>query len=554
MAEPEPPGGRGAASAPDPELDAIASAPDGAVPSAPRPVSAPTPESRLAPYVPFALAIGGAVLVRLLSFGLPIEGDAVAYGALAKSLATGGGYAIDGVAHDRYPPGHPAVLALVLLFGGTVTGATRALGLVLGAAVAGLLVSLAGRLCKGRLPLALTVSLAAAHPSLALFAGGLVPGSEATALVALLLALRLALVGTQKTRRAALGLVAFLPLVRYDLVAFPIVVGVLLVREARGADVRARLRAAWPALALLAFPLLAWIVRTWIVSGRPFGTGYASHGFGLGRVPRNLLVVAGLVLPAAGLGVLWIFVPEGLRRLWNGKAADRPVVRTALVGVGVHLALVALFAGPTYAGDGSLAFSSGSLRFGLAAVPFVVLAASLGLAAKAPRTRGPVAAMIAFAAPVLAAWLLSGAVQRALPFKAQAAGRLHLLAEAYDAADAEAGPRDWIAVELAPRTNAGVEIFLGDRAPGRRTGVVAAAPRPRGIFPRGNVLPLRDGLVGGVSCWLVSDLEYEGMIYTGQRSDLGQGGQGIFHRIVRKEVRDGSAGAYTIHQVVRPPK
>ncbi len=229
-------------------------------------------------------------------------------------------------------------------------------------------------------------------------------------------------------------------------------------------------------------------------------------------------------------------------------------MRAALVGAGFHLLLVALFAGPTYAGDGSLAFSSGSLRFGLAAVPFVILAALAGLGAKPVRMRGPVAAMIAVAGPVLAAWLLCGPIQRALPFRVQAAGKLDLLAEAYDAANAEAGPKDWIALDLAPRTNAGVEVFLGDRAPARRTGVVAAARRPAGIFPRGAVLPLRDGLGGDVRCWLVSDLEYDGVIFTGQRQDLGQGGQGIFQRIAWKEIQGGSAGSYTIHQVVRPPK
>jgi hypothetical protein len=152
----------------------------------------------------------------------------------------------------------------------------------------------------------------------------------------------------------------------------------------------------------------------------------------------------------------------------------------------------------------------------------------------------------------LSIWLLGGAVQRALPFRALAAGRLHLLAEAYDLADREAEPAEWIALDLAPRTYAGVEVFLGVRAPSRRTGVVAAARTTPGVFPSPSVLPLRDGLGGAVRCWLVSDLVYEGVIFTGERKDLGRGGQGIFLRNERERVSGGSAGSYTIHQVVRP--
>ena len=520
--------------------------------------------SLVASILPLAGAFALAVLVRCLSVGLPIEGDPVAYGALARSLAHGDGYSIDGFPHLRYPPGHPALLALALLFGGSVTTTTRVVGILLAGVSAALLVSIAGRLGKGKPSpalLALVAVLAAAHPSLATFAGGLVPGSEATGLVLMLGAFRLALVGSARTQRMALVLTGLLPLVRYDLVAFPLATAWLVDRVARrgetaGVEFRQRVRARAPALAVLLLPFLSWFVRTWIVSHGPGGAEHAAHavnGFSMARVPGNLLVLAALVLPAAGLGFLWIFVPSGLRRLWDGKASDRPAVRTAFVGAALHLALVALFAEASARGDGSVAFVSESLRFGLAATPFVVLAAVAGLAARPPGWRWPVTGATAAFCVLLSMWLLSGGVQRALPFPARAAGRLHLLAEAYDAALAEAAPTDWIALDLSPRPSPGVEVFLGDRAPTRRTGVVAAARVERGEFPSAPVLALSDGLGGAVLCWLVSDLAYDGMIFTGERKDLGRGGQGIFQRVEWKPIPGGNAGSYTIHQVIRPP-
>ena len=500
-------------------------------PDAPRPRLARGASSggRLASLLPLGATFALAMLLRCLCVGLPIEGDAVAYGALARSLADGAGYAIDGRAHERYPPGHPLLLAIALQFGGTVTGTTRTLGVLLGGAVAVLLVSIGRRVIQGRVPTAALVVLAAAHPAFALFVGGLVPAAEGTALVLLLGAIRLALTEGPRARLAAVALAGLLPLVRYDLIAFPIAVGWHVHRTAKGRGLLGIAAARAPAFALLFAPVLAWILRTIVVSGRLFGSGYASHAFSFARIPANLLVLAGLVLPAAGLGILWIYVPTGVRRLLRARASDRPVVRTALLGAALHLALVAVFAGPTFRGDGALAFSSGSLRFGLAAVPFVVLAAVQGLAAAPVLPRRAVVLAVGGVCVLLSIWLVAGTIQRWLPFRTQAAGRLDALARAYDATVAAAardgGRQDWIGLDLLPRPNAGVEVFLGDRAPERRTGVVAAAEVPPGIFPSAPVLPLREGLGGDVRCWLLSDLEYDGVIFTGERKDLGRGGR-----------------------------
>ena len=168
-----------------------------------------------------------------------------------------------------------------------------------------------------------------------------------------------------------------------------------------------------------------------------------------------------------------------------------------------------------------LAWSSGSLRFGLAVVPLVLASGLLGLEAAPRKVARLVGAMAVALAVPLGVYLVSGGLQRALPVRPAAAARLHVLAEAFDRAAAEAGPRDWIALDLERRTNAGVEVFLGDRAPGRRTGVVAVDPAtPVGRFPRPAVLPMADGFPKGGQVILVTDRILDGVIYTGRQARL----------------------------------
>lgn len=491
-----------------------------------------------------------AVALRALSLDLPIEGDAVVNGALADSLAHGRGYSLDGVASGGHAPAHPALLAAALLTGGTVTQTSRVLGLLLGGLCASLLVSVGRRAIKGSVPTALLVVLAAAHPTLVLFAGGLFPGANATALVVLLLALRLALADTPRARTAAVVLTGVLPLVRLDLVAFPLAAAFLAWRTADGTGARARLRARAPVFVALFAPMLLWLVRTWIVTGSPFGTHAAHDALLFTRAPRNLLVVLGLIVPAAGLGLLWIPAFAGVRRLLDGRVGDRPFVRTALLGVLLHVALVVLFAGSA-TGGGPIPFVSSSLSRALTLTPFVILAAVAGIAAWPAKRRAPASLAVVAIALVPSIWLSSGSLQRVVPLPLQTAGRLKLLAEAFDAAAAEASARDWIALDLRARPETGVEVYLADRRPGRRVGVVAAAPVPVGEFPSATELPLREGLGGDVRCLLVSDREHEGVIFTGERPDLHRGGQGIFLRGPRTEL---PGGVYAIHPILHPPR
>src|SRR5262249_39794789 len=154
---------------------------------------------------------------------------------------------------------------------------------------------------------------------------------------------------------------------------------------------------------------------------------------------------------------------------------DRAPVRAVLWGALAHVVLIALFAGPTAAGEGSLAFSSGSLRFAAAAGPFVVLAgvAGAGAAPASPAPRRPRAALLlAVASSVL---LVVPAVQRRAPIRPLAASRLAALRDAFALTVSVSKPGDWIAVELAPHANQGAAVFLADLgAPGRRVGVLSA--------------------------------------------------------------------------------
>ena len=500
------------------------------------------------PWLAALLALALSFAARFPAASLPIEGDAVAYGALARALARGDGYTIDGASHDRSPPAYPAVVSLAIRGGASVTDAVRRTSLALGALVAPLTVLLGARLVRGRLSPWLVAALASLHPALVLFAGGLVPGSEALA-IDLVLGSFLLLSGSSRGVRA-LGLVlaALVPLARYDATPFAIAaIGLAVVRRPAGTSLP-RVAAGTACAVLL--PLLLWCLRNAAVSGSPLGHGYASHAFSIARVPQNLLVLAALVLPAAGLGLLSVFAPSGAKALWNVEGEPRALARAALLACLAHLLLVALFAGPTFGHDGSMSFSSGSLRFGLAIVPFVLVAAAAGLASRPAAWRTTVAVATLVPSLALSALLASGPLQRSLPMAPMEAARLDLLADAYRAAVAEARDSDWIAFDLAPRANAGVEIFLEDLGPsGHRVGVVKAPEIPRGLFPRPDVLPFAVELPADRRAVLVTDRPVpEGPIYTA-------GGQGIFHRVLLSSIgRPGRDAVVTIHQVRRTEK
>jgi len=502
--------------------------------------------SRLLPPLGAALL---CVALGTLARDLPLAGDATVHGALAESLANGEGFSLDGVANDRAAPLWPAVLAVPVAFGASVTGATRTLALLLAAAAAALTVVLGRRLTRDRIPIPYLAALAGLHPALALHVGGLLPGPEALLLVLLLSAGALALSDRPLALRAACVLTALLPLARFDAIVFPLLLATHLLRT-RPRSVpkrRAFLRAG-----LLLAPWLAWAVRTWVVGGAPLGRSDAGYGIDFSHLPRNAVVILGVLVPAAALGILLPFLARGLSSLRAARVADRPAVRGLLLGVALDLLVGLLFGGPDAFGPRALSLSADGLRHGILAVPFVIVAGLHGLAMAPARWRRPVGGAAVGLAAVLSIVLVSGPVQSALPLRPLLAGRLHAVALAYDAGVREAGPSDWIALDLATRDEVGVEVFLGDREPSRRTGVVVAAPVPKGLFPRAPILPLVDSLPAGAACVLVSDRPHAGVIFTGDRPDLHVGGQGIFHRVLLKELDLGRSGTFAIHQIRRP--
>ncbi len=516
----------------------------------PEPGAARTDRTRRPPGAGAVLLAGALSLaVGSLAGGLPLAGEAVVNGALARSLASGQGFGLDGVANDRAAPLWPALLAIPVALGASVTAAARSLALVCAALTAALTVVLGRRLTRDRLSLVPLAALAGLHPAIALHGGGLLPGPESLLLALLLLATLLLLSDRPRARHLGAGIAALLPLVRFDAVAFPALVAVHLLRSRPRAAPRRRTLLRAGALLL---PVLAWGLRTWIVSGTPFGRTDASHGVAFTHLPRNAVVILGLVVPAAALGLLLPFLVRGLRTLWAARAADRPVVRGLMLGVALHLGLVLLFAGPDAFGPHALSLSGDGLRHGVLCVPLVIVGGLLGLALGPARWRRPVAGATIGLAAVLSLVLLSGPIQSFLPFRPQTAGRLYAVARAYDEGVREAGPAEWIALDLKVRDEAGIEVFLGDRAPAHRTGVLVAAPVPAGLFPRAPLLPLVDGLQRDATCVLVSDLPREGVIFTGDRPDLHVGGQGIFLRVLLREVDLGRAGRFGIHQLRRP--
>lgn len=72
--------------------------------------------ARLAPWV-LVLAAGWALLSAIRPVWA-IDPDAGLYVGLARALAAGDGYALDGIPHTKYPPGLPFVLSLVIRAGG----------------------------------------------------------------------------------------------------------------------------------------------------------------------------------------------------------------------------------------------------------------------------------------------------------------------------------------------------------------------------------------------------------------------------------------------------
>ena len=123
----------------------------------------------------------------------------------------------------------------------------------------------------------------------------------------------------------------------------------------------------------------------------PERSGFGANGCGsLIRAELQLddeAVVGRLVLPAAGLGVLWLFAPRGLADLWSRASPERGVLRGWMLGCVAHLLLVVCLATPSGRDDRALSFAASGLRAGVAVVPLVVIAGLAGLGRVEGKTR-----------------------------------------------------------------------------------------------------------------------------------------------------------------------
>ena len=475
---------------------------DVATATAPARVRAPRRPAR--PWLAAVAALAAAMAIRLPSSSLPIAGEPVAHAALARALADGEGYAAPGVASAGVPPLYPALVAIPVALGAPASHAIRWTGIVLGGLGAALFVLLAARWPGAKASGWAAAGLVAVHPALVAWAGGLSAGPEALGLALALASVRLSFASGRRVRTAGLALAGLLPLCRYDLVPFAVAAFALAWARSRGAT---RPRRAIGIAATLAFlPLLAWLGRNALVAGSVFGPADGAHGLSLARLPGDTLVLAALVLPVAGLGLLLRWAPAGLAAVAATRGPDRAPLRAAWIAVGSHLLLVVLFAGLSRGADGAFAFTADALRAGACAVPFVLLAVLCGLAAAGGRGRGRRRLVAATVAVAAAASVLigSGPIQRRLvvsgPYEA---GRLDVFAEAVRAAGEAAGPTGSVAFDLRPSADLGIEAFAGDLVPGRAVGALAAGRAPRGASgaPRLETW----GLPGGGGLVLVRD-------------------------------------------------
>ncbi len=338
--------------------------------------------ARVLPLVLFLLAVA----VRLPTLGLPLEGDSAVLASVGDRLGNERGTELAGQA-----PLMPGLVAVLVNAGVSATLALRWIDLVLAALLAPLVIWLGRRLGLRRDAAIGAGIVMAVHPLAFLEAGGLQPGGGAL-LAALVLAAVGGLSGGPVARRAgaaaALGATfAAAPGPLYGLLFF----GHALYRE----DGRAA-RVVLLGAAVCAFSFL------------PLPRVTLEGGFD----PR-----VGLWLLGAGLGVFWLGVPVGARRLRGAG----PGARLWLVAAAVHVAL--------------LAFAL-SADAGVALLPLIALAGAQGLgeAVAAHRLMVRGAAILGLAGCL---WL------------GMAPGRLHRLRDAMHEAARVAGSAGWIVLSVA---------------------------------------------------------------------------------------------------------
>ncbi|MDJ0973741.1 MAG: hypothetical protein QNJ98_04720 [Planctomycetota bacterium] len=411
--------------------------------------------------IPCAL-FGLALLLRLPTLSLPVEGEAAVLASEVERVGTERGWVSPGT-----PPTLPLIGGVLVATGLDPTRALRFVDLLLGCLVAPLGFALARRLGAEQ-GAATWVGLALAlHPFLAVNAGGVHPGPDALGLVLLLAALAALASPTPAARRLGV-LLAMLLAVSHP--AGPLYLLPLLTVYALN-EPGPRWQVLLPVLGVVA--IVAGPVA--VLPGRG------------GAADLGTLLFAWL--PLAGLGVLWLAVPRGVRTLLRSTAPEArrrgPLLLAWAAGAVFH---VVFLVGPGLGRP--VGFELDTASGGALLVPLIVLTGLVGLgawAAQAARlgaglrwTRRAVTAVAAAAA----VYVVTGPLQIAVaPAHPAAAGRLTWMREAVARAADAAGDRGWIVLGVAEGEPA-TQASLADAHPARA--IHRRAPLPE--------TPAEDGL------------------------------------------------------------
>lgn len=402
----------------------------------------------LMPFLALLFALG--LLLRLPLIGLPLEGESAGLAARAARMAAESGWSLAEV--DHRGPLLPLVLAVPIAAGASATAALRTVDALFGALLAPLACALALALGAGRRTARWTGSLLAAHPILALGAGGALAGTAGLATALLLTALLLLLGPGPIGRRVGLFLVLLLPL------AEP------------------------PCAAYLPFLLVVWKMREpsarWGIAGLVLAVGvlvatpFPARGLD-GDVGMRMLAWGLEWAPAALLLGLLPTLPAGALHVWRREdPVPRAVARAWLGGAAAHVLLLILLQAPP-----GFAFGWEGLVRGLPLVPLAVMLGLVGLIQRAPHRHRTVVRALHGVGLAASLFLVIGPLQTwVLPESTPPTGRLWRLARVVAEAEEVAGPEGWVAFDVAPALDPYEIESLGDLVAGHRAGPLATLP------------------------------------------------------------------------------
>jgi 4-amino-4-deoxy-L-arabinose transferase-like glycosyltransferase len=216
---------------------------------------------------PFLIALLVRLAYVLFYPQLSVHGDAAQYDTLGWSLARGLGYRLPGGEPNVYwAPGYPGVLAVVYRVAGHSYLAVRIVQAVLGAVVAALAASIAGRLFDRRIA-TLAGILCACYPGLIGYSGLLLTEAVFTTLLIVMVSWLLTISGASSWRSlAGLGVLGGLTaLVRAETVLLPLFVFVTL--RVFFKDRSVTVKQAVLVYATVALTLAPWAMRNYAVTG-----------------------------------------------------------------------------------------------------------------------------------------------------------------------------------------------------------------------------------------------------------------------------------------------